>query len=455
MVPAWIFVFRIQRIQLHIFLDYSSDFFDKYKVQRFKAISGMTSLHLASLNQHKAIVKFLVKNGAIVNNSDSRNRCPLWYACDVGSADIVKLLIKGGANVALNYDDQTTLLEHAVYSGLADVVKELAKGGADVNHQRPDGFSLLALACQTENAYVVTSLLENIENVDVYDKHGFTPLASAASAGLTPIVQLLVDKGADINAQNARGETPLVLAACRGHIETVKTLVECGANVAEMDKQNRTAQDRAAYNGHIDIISFLSNDQTNRLTASGPPRARQLCNTDLHFVDEVKKAATLVDGGLDISARNIHGSQPLHRAAKAGSPELSQFFIKLGASVNATDCGGNTPLHEAANASVAKILVASGASVNTQNRHGKSPLHIAMESKREDIAVYLLQNGANIEISDLWMNTPLHYLSYDSLVKNAHIYMDHSQLDEVAAQCFGKQECIWRIAIHASTKLLK
>ena len=57
-----------------------------------------------------------------------------------------------------------------------------------------------------------------------------------------------------------------------------------------------------------------------------------------------------------------------------------------------------------------KTLVENGSIINYQKEDGETPLHLAFKRQRYDIILYLLQMGADINTTDIWMNTPLHYL---------------------------------------------
>ena len=52
-----------------------------------------------------------------------------------------------------------------------------------------------------------------------------------------------------------------------------------------------------------------------------------------------------------------------------------------------------------------------GANINVQNIDGKTPLHIAVEHQQSDVIVYLLSQDADAGLTDVWCNTPLHYLT--------------------------------------------
>ena len=92
-------------------------------------------------------------------------------------------------------------------------------------------------------------------------------------------------------------------------------------------------------------------------------------------------------------------------------------MIQHGANVDAADVYGNRPLHEAVchGLDVVQLLVQRGAKMNVQNINGKTPLHIAVERQQSDVIMYLLNEDADVALTDVWHNTPLHYLTTELL----------------------------------------
>lgn len=86
-----------------------------------------------------------------------------------------------------------------------------------------------------------------------------------------------------------------------------------------------------------------------------------------------------------------HNRQPLHYAADGDNPLVLHFLLQNGASVNAKDANGLTPLHIAASGHVtcAAMLCKMRAKVEVTDSHGKTPLDYAMEAQNADVITLL------------------------------------------------------------------
>eukprot|EP00057_Strongylocentrotus_purpuratus_P033527 XP_791721.4 PREDICTED: transient receptor potential cation channel subfamily A member 1 homolog [Strongylocentrotus purpuratus] len=91
---------------------------------------------------------------------------------------------------------------------------------------------------------------------------------------------------------------------------------------------------------------------------------------------------------------------------------IVDILLAAGADASATDTKGTTPLHLAsmhANMDAFKRLqTAPGVDINAQDRRGATPLLIACKAGNTDGALVLIDKGADILISDINGDTPLH-----------------------------------------------
>ena len=98
-------------------------------------------------------------------------------------------------------------------------------------------------------------------------------------------------------------------------------------------------------------------------------------------------------GEVDVNDRDRLGRSPLHLAAENRDTRLAEFFISLGAEVDAVDGARRTALAisaEKLDAPTAKILAAAGADIHHPMPDGSSPAHIAVQPGNEAFLAALL-----------------------------------------------------------------
>ena len=88
-----------------------------------------------------------------------------------------------------------------------------------------------------------------------------------------------------------------------------------------------------------------------------------------------------------------------------------QMALDNGASVHARDANVDTFLHLARQATVAQLLLEEGASVDAQNEHGMTPLHKQVIWGRIAIVRLLLEAGADVNVRDERGWTPLAWVA--------------------------------------------
>ncbi len=162
--------------------------------------------------------------------------------------------------------------------------------------------------------------------------------------------------------QRRRLSQALVNAANDGNREIVEQLLTAGAPADARNDFGWTALQRAAVWGRLDIVALLLQ---NGAFVDAPfvdaPRAfvddpNPLDNqTPLHMVAisrDLAGAALLLQNGASLNARNGTGQTPLHSAS--ASPFVMRasntiaLLLQNGASVDNLDAQGRTPLQEAA-----------------------------------------------------------------------------------------------------------
>jgi hemoglobin len=104
----------------------------------------------------------------------------------------------------------------------------------------------------------------------------------------------------------------------------------------------------------------------------------------------------------------LRGQTLLHEAALAGDAELAAVLLRSGADPDARESEGHTPLYRASTREVAQVLLAAGATADVVSGPTRgTPLHQAARRGDVSVAEALLDHGATIDARDAMGQTPL------------------------------------------------
>ena len=170
---------------------------------------------------------------------------------------------------------------------------------------------------------------------------GKTPLMDAAGRGDTATVRKLIGYGADVNAANRNGGTALMYAAAAGRMAALAMLLDHGARVDARSRTGWTALTLAAVKGHPDVVQRLlrAGADINAADVYGWTPLMRAVHEQRHGAVQV-----LLDApGVDVDARNEHGSTALHLAAQRGDRPIVEHLLAGGANPELEDQEGLTP----------------------------------------------------------------------------------------------------------------
>ena len=128
----------------------------------------------------------------------SNDGTPLQIAFKNGFDNIVKFLIDNGANVNEYYKAGLTILQKACIDDKFDLIRSLVTHGANINSSYKDGITALHYAT-VYSPESVSILLDNHPNIDPKTSTGLTPLHLACAMKKFNTIRLLVDHGANVN----------------------------------------------------------------------------------------------------------------------------------------------------------------------------------------------------------------------------------------------------------------
>lgn len=328
---------------------------------------------------HSGIVDILISRGASDREVERRGHTLLMLASKNGHAEIAKLLIEHGANVH-RFFGQNTAISLASANGHLQTMEVLLKNGAISNTYAARGWPIICIAASLNHEAVVELLLKNGACTGWVTPDGGQALHYATKKAT---FEVLLRYGADIHARGPQGFTCLFTAIEKSaSVDTIKFLVNHGANVKAQDSSGSTCLHLAMHR------------------ASNPFSIVKL----------------LLENGVRVNDRNTRGETCLHLLvhrveAFPDAEELFQLLYRHGADVNIRDNAGNTPLHLMQQNTEWTVFIPlvkqPGLNLNARNRRGKTPLHFVALERQFNIAVLMIDGGADVNSTDDDGRTPL------------------------------------------------
>lgn len=306
--------------------------------------------------------------------------------------------------------DVTMTLINAVREGRLEATRELINiFGLSYSQAWSNGYLLLREATKNKHSEIAKLLLTSGSEVNIQRRtRDTTPLHFAVKNCDIEIVKMLLDKGATINAENDCRKTPLYYAIENEKIEVAQLLLTYGADVNNRDSDGISVLHVAVKIGCLQIVEALLEYGFNL----NPEDAK---NPELlHGTVErgyLKIVEDLLKYGADVntySNSQFEGFTPLHCAAKNKQGEVVKLLIRYKADVNAQDKTGKTPIFyaiENADLEMTKLLLTNKANI----KDSPDLLHIAVQKECIEIVKVLLQYDADINASDKYGRTALHF----------------------------------------------
>jgi ankyrin repeat protein len=151
----------------------------------------------------------------------------LDIAARASSLDLIELLVSYGVDVrAVDSGIFLTAVDMDIFRYLIDNGAPVNNSGK--NHTPP--LAYIARGDKAERADKIQMLLEHGARVNAADPKGRTALHGAAVSGHMRVMKVLLDHGADVTVRDHDGQTPLALARAKGHADAIALLIEHGAN---------------------------------------------------------------------------------------------------------------------------------------------------------------------------------------------------------------------------------
>lgn len=333
---------------------------------------------------------------------------------------IIALMLRYGAELHLCDDGGTTPLHHLLSMKWGGVVELLPRIRDEfIDCRDGEGMTPYLVACENGLKEVARALLKRGADASARNHRGETALHLAVNHASLDMVAWLIEQGADVNATAHDGRTPLL---CSRSSAEWKLLMDAGADVFHRSHCGWTLLMTAVASCKESLIAaaLKAGEQPNgrhvwlahvrRLlrcklrSLRSPSLVKALAQVqDLSYaydfyecsnfcvssltracsrLDE-RAVAVLLEAGADVNARDkfTHRTPLFAACSPAGNalkPALVERLLAAGADANATDDGGQTPLHALAmlpdspeKRAIRQLLLNAGADAGQIDAFGK------------------------------------------------------------------------------------
>lgn len=378
-------------------------------------------LHVAVGNKSKDMVVYLVENhGMKLDSKLDFGDTLLHTATRSGSLEVIDYLISKGLNVNAKNEFDVTPLGEALECGRIDIVKHLVACGADVYTIAESGRSMLHHGVVSGDKEVVQYLVEKHGfEVNTKTNYGESVLHLACRYGNRDLVEYLIRKGANCHVKTEDAYTILHYAVMGGDVDLVKYLIEeCGVDVRKKTDEGCTVVHEAAESGSSSIVKYLvetygfdvnekqsweetslhrvarGEEESLAKISLGSDGLLMLSEDKFSWMythklrERLRVVEFLLEKGVEKNLQNEMGNTALYNAVYKGNCQIAMYLIDKGADI--TICDRDSVLHQASrnfDKKLVKYLVERGADVNERNIDGSTPLSCAVNTYDVDMGL--------------------------------------------------------------------
>jgi len=290
----------------------------------------------------------------------------------------------------------------------------LSQPGIELNKAGHEKRTYLHWASMRGNVAIVDFLIKKGANIQVEDEHDLSPLYFAINNGSCSkeLIDLFLKAGLDPQKKYKDGANLLLIAApFDTNLEICNYLTSKGISIQSVDDQGATAVDYAARKGNIAGMKALldkgvkGTNQALLMAAQGTRREANGVDVYRYLIEALKLKTTVTDKA---------GNSPLHLITrKQNQAEVAAYLLSKGADANARNVDGDNVLMLAAagrDTELVKTVLPHTKQINTQNSKGVSALCAAVANSNIEIIRLLIDNKADIQVTDKAGNHLGYYL---------------------------------------------
>ncbi|NIJ54434.1 ankyrin repeat domain-containing protein [Dyadobacter arcticus] len=319
----------------------------------------------------------------------------------------VKAEIEKGANPAQFNNNMFDPVVLAINAQAPNPTIEylMTQPGNTVDKLTHDGRIYIHWAAMRGNIELMEYLIAKGSKGNFIDGHGATPINFAAGGGQqnTKVYDICLANGADLKKDlNHDGANALLIAVANDkNLALTNYFISKGLDLKSTDAAGNNAFSYAARAGKIDVLKTLLEKgvpaNSNAILMASQGSRGNANPIDLYqYLESLSLKPTVI---------GKNGENALHAIVrKPKQEEIIKYFLGKGVDVNQADENGNTVFMNAAasnrETATLDILLPKVKDINQGNAKGVSALAMAVRSNSPEVIGYLIDKGADINMTD-------------------------------------------------------
>ncbi|KAJ1569153.1 hypothetical protein HK096_004030 [Nowakowskiella sp. JEL0078] len=386
---------------------------------------GQTALHYASHAGSIECVRILCRKGANINARDNQGTTPLFRSLE-GTARKVNvamcLIDEFGVDVHIADNEGWTAAHYAARWGYKRIMKRLLEAKVNCDAADIDGWSVLHCACKGGNVDIVKMLIAegaNVQSLDV-EEWGCMHFAADSSEDPVEIIDILLSADVDPSNISKSGLTALHLVCRWGFFESCAHILQSGSPPSVPDNLGRTPLHLAAKGGNINCIKVLAPFANVNCKDNDGQTPFHYCSYATLDEDDMKEIVSVfLEFGADSNIIDNNSNTPFQLILRQKYVSVILFMIQNGADFRKVDSEGNNVLHFIAQShfnptdDLFDLVSTYGVDlINQRNNLQYTPLHLVIIEKfaktQEILNMFLKIPGLKINIPGYLGRTALH-----------------------------------------------
>lgn len=407
----------------------SYDFYNPYREDFFEE-----PLHFLSKNHEHGLsrlfLKLFLNYGADIDSKAYKDRTPIFFAVADKSFDNIEFLLNNGCSLTCTDNEGKGLLHYSAIHNFARAAELFISEGLDVNQTDKKGRTPLFDAVYNNSLEVAMLFFSNKLNHELKDKKGRTAAFCLAerSGDETEMADLLISNGVDLDHEDSNGRSILGALVESGKPALVEYLLQ--KNIRVRSEERIKGKSLLCYSMSKDhspdmILSLVNHEiQIDEIDSNG--------NTPLMIAIKRKNqqvAIALIKKGVDINHCNKKGLNAVQLAVQHNEvnvfrelythPDIS-YRLNAAEVQKMTRTAVRLLSHKAL-----EILHSKHPEITIEVLNIDKSLCYLLKKRLTDMADHLISIGADINVVDESIATPLLYAANNNLYETAQLLIEH------------------------------